>query len=115
MNAPHGLTFSVFKNDEMALKLYFRLKINIEGCVNTLSMECMNFYNIFGKDGRNHTARAVYECYYDPFDPDFVVIDFNPKQTLMQLVFFSVIPGNGHSNALFSVFNFFFCCERVFD
>ena len=99
----------------MALKLYFRLKINIEGCVNTLSMECMNFYNIFGKDGRNHTARAVYECYYDPFDPDFVVIDFNPKQTLMQLVFFSVIPGNGHSNALFSVFNFFFCCERVFD
>ena len=69
------------------------MKINIEGCVNTLSMECMNFYNVYGKDGRNYTARAVYECYYDPFDPDFVVIDFNPKNTLMQLVLFSVIPG----------------------
>ena len=69
------------------------LNINHEGCVNTLSMECMNFYNVYGKDGRNYTARAVYECYYDPFDPDFVVIDFNPKNTLMQLVLFSVIPG----------------------
>ena len=61
--------------------------------INTLSMECMNFYNLYGRDGRNYTARAVYECYYDPYDSDFVVIDFNPQKTLMQLIFFSVIPG----------------------
>ena len=42
------------------------MKINIEGCVNTLSMECMAFYYEYGKDGRNYTARAVYPCYFDP-------------------------------------------------
>ena len=51
-------------------KSYFtRLRINIEGCVNTLSMECMAFYHEYGKDGRNYTARAVYPCYYDPHNP----------------------------------------------
>ena len=45
------------------------MKINIEGCVNTLSMECMAFYHDYGKDGRNYTARAVYPCYYDPHNP----------------------------------------------
>lgn len=68
------------------------MKINIEGCVNTLSMECMNFYADYGKDGRNYTARAVYPCFYDPFDPDFVVISFDPDQTLMLLIFFIAIP-----------------------
>ena len=30
---------------------------NMEGCVNTLSMECMNFYAKFAKDGANYTSR----------------------------------------------------------
>ncbi len=30
---------------------------NVEGCVNTLSMECMNFYAKFAKDGANYTSR----------------------------------------------------------
>ena len=39
-------------------KSYFtRLRINIEGCVNTLSEECKAFYRMFGGDGRNYTAR----------------------------------------------------------
>ncbi len=71
----------------------FRLKINIEGCVNTLSEECKAFYKDYGRDGRNYTARAIYPCYYDPEDPDFVVINFNPKKTLMLLIFFAAIPG----------------------
>ena len=70
-----------------------KLKINIEGCVNTLSEECTAFYNVYGRDGRNYTARAIYQCYYDPENPDFVVINFNPDKTLMLLVLFASIPG----------------------
>jgi hypothetical protein len=68
------------------------MKINIGGCVNTLAMECMAFYRNYGGDGRNYTARAVYQCYYDPFNPDFVVINFNPDKTLTVLIFFVTIP-----------------------
>lgn len=70
-----------------------KLKFNIEGCSNTLSEECKAFYNEYGRDGRNYTARAIYPCYYDPEDPDYVVINFNPEKTLMLLIFFAAIPG----------------------
>lgn len=70
-----------------------KLKINIEGCVNTLSEECKQFYDVYGRDGRNYTARAVYPCYFDPENSDFVVINFNPEKTLMLLIFFAAIPG----------------------
>jgi hypothetical protein len=52
----------------------------------------MDFYYRFGKDGRNYTARAVYPCYYDPDNPAFAVIHFNPDQTLVFLIFFVTIP-----------------------
>ncbi len=48
--------------------------------MNTLSMECMEFYHKYGGDGRNYTARAVYPCYYDESKPEFVVINYNPEQ-----------------------------------
>merc|ERR1712051_772877 len=63
------------------------------GCVNTLSEECKAFYDKYGRDGMNYTARAIYPCYYDPDDPDFVVITFDPDKTLMLLIFFAAIPG----------------------
>jgi len=70
-----------------------KLKINIEGCVNTLSEECKAFYEKYGRDGQNYTARAIYPCYYDPDEPDFVVINFDPDKTLMLLILFAAIPG----------------------
>jgi len=70
-----------------------KLQINIQGCVNSLSEECTDFYKTYGRDGRNYTARAIYECYYDPENPDFVVIKFDPDRTLMLLIFFAAIPG----------------------
>ena len=72
--------------------MFHRLKINIEGCVNNLDMECMRFYHKYGKDGRNYTARAVFPCYYDPYDSDFVVVNFDPDQTLVLLILFVTIP-----------------------
>ena len=34
----------------------------------------------------------MYECYYDPLDPEFVVIKFDPDSTLMVLILFITIP-----------------------
>ncbi|TRY79645.1 hypothetical protein TCAL_12607 [Tigriopus californicus] len=69
-----------------------KMKINIEGCVNTLAKECMAFHHNYGKDGRNYTARAVYPCFYDPFDSNFVVVNFDPDHTLVLLIMFVTIP-----------------------
>lgn len=70
---------------------YLDTEMSIDS-VNTLSMECMAFYHNFGGDGRNYTSRAVYQCYYDPLDPEFVVINFDPDQTLLVLILFIAIP-----------------------
>ena len=43
-----------------------RLQVNIDGCVNTLSDYCKTFFDKYGRDGRNYTARAIYDCFYDP-------------------------------------------------
>ena len=86
-------TLQVFTFQDITIYNETRLKINIEGCVNTLSEECKAFYEDYGKDGRNYTARAVYPCYYDPENPEFVVINFNPDKTLMLLILFASIPG----------------------
>merc|ERR1719347_955034 len=90
--------------------IYDDVKIlkNQEGCVNTLSMECMDFYYRYGRDGSNYTARAVFDCYYNPKDllddegkPSkymkdkdvFVVLDYQPDRTLFYLMLWSIMPG----------------------
>ena len=35
-----------------------RMTINLEGCVNTLSYECRDFFSQYSKDGRNRTAKG---------------------------------------------------------
>ena len=34
----------------------------------------------FARDGANYTARAVYDCYFNPEDQDYVVIDYYPER-----------------------------------
>ena len=52
-------------NDAIAYEPYItiynftKMKINIGGCVNTLSEECKDFYHKYSGDGRNYTARKV--------------------------------------------------------
>jgi len=76
-----------------------RILKNQEGCVNTLSMECMDFYHRYGRDGSNYTARAVFDCYYNPEEIESggehinVVIDYQPERTLFFLMLWSVLPG----------------------
>ena len=65
---------------------------NMEGCVNTLSMECMHFYTKYGRDGANYTSPISYDCYYDENNDEFVVIDFTPERTQKFLVFWTLVP-----------------------
>ena len=65
---------------------------NMEGCVNTLSLECQRFYRMYGKDGANYTSPVSYDCFYDPENPEFVVVDFSPDRTKLFLVFWTLLP-----------------------
>jgi hypothetical protein len=68
-----------------------KIKINLEGCVNTLSKECTDFYRVHGRDGRNATSRSIYPCYYDAA-LGISVIQYNPAATLRLLILFASIP-----------------------
>jgi len=78
---------------DMVIYNYTRILKNQEGCVNTLSMECMDFYHRYGRDGANYTARAVFDCYYNPDDDLNVIIDYQPDRTLFYLMLWSILPG----------------------
>lgn len=56
---------------ELSISNESGLKINFEGCVNTLRDECRTFLNDYGKDGSDHNARARFPCFYSPLDPSF--------------------------------------------
>ncbi len=69
-----------------------KLKINLDGCVNTLSFECADFYRLYGRDGRNATARSVFSCYYDAENGLEAVTKYDPAATLRLLTFFACVP-----------------------
>jgi len=69
-----------------------KIKKNTEGCVNTLSLECMHFFAEYGKDGANYTSMVSYDCYYDPYNLEYVVVDFTPERTLKFLIFWAILP-----------------------
>ena len=39
-----------------------KIKKNMEGCVNTLSLECMHFFAVYGKDGANCDKAAAWSA-----------------------------------------------------
>ena len=88
-----------------------RLMINMEGCVNTLSEECTKFYDDFGRDGRNHTSRARFPCYYAPDNSEFVVSRFDADKTKWLFLVFFVVP----SSLLVLSCGFLFMCSRMLN
>lgn len=52
---------------QSALTIYnnSRLYINLDGCVNTLKGECVDFLSSHGNDGKNQTAQSRYPCFYN--------------------------------------------------
>ena len=49
-----------------------KLKMNHEGCSNSLSEECTAFHREFGRDGRNYTTNSRFPCFYTKKSNDFV-------------------------------------------
>ena len=76
---------------DLIIKPEMPLKINMEGCVNTLSKECAKLYSNHGSDGRKSTARHIYPCFYDP-NADYVILDFDKAKTYMTLMLLVIIP-----------------------
>lgn len=62
----NSITFR-FLPKQTSLTIYntSQLYINLEGCVNTLRGECMEFLHSHGRDGDNNTAQSRYLCYYN--------------------------------------------------
>ena len=54
-NIPFDVDITIYKET--------RLKMNHEGCSNSLSEECINFHRGYGGDGRNYTAPSRFPCY----------------------------------------------------
>jgi len=79
--------------EDIVIYNFTRILKNQEGCVNTLSMECMDFYHRYGRDGANYTSRATFNCYYDPDDDLSVIIDYQPERTAFYLMLWSLLPG----------------------
>jgi len=80
---------------EMDITIFNNTRIlkNMQGCVNTLSLECQQFFTRYGKDGANYTSPISYDCFYDPSITEFVVIDFHPERTRKFFVFWTIFPG----------------------
>ena len=96
---------------------------NQEGCVNTLSMECMDFYyrssnntqnqnvsNIcrYGRDGANYTSRAIFDCYYNEHDNSSVVLDYQPQRLHNTQIFC-----NNHHHIISELFSS--CCSGAWS
>merc|ERR1719228_2085265 len=57
---------------ELTIYKESKLKMNHEGCSNSLSEECTLFHKDFGKDGRNYTTKSRFTCFYTKKQSDFV-------------------------------------------
>lgn len=69
-----------------------RLLINLEGCVNTLRDECKEFLRIYGRDGKDHNARARFACFYAPEKTDVVVARFDLMTSQLQFLVAFFLP-----------------------
>ncbi|CAL4091372.1 unnamed protein product, partial [Meganyctiphanes norvegica] len=83
-----------------------QLRINPEGCVNSLRDECKAFIFTHGHDGADGITPDRFECFYTDQNEDYVIGKFNPKQTRMLLLFASVVPGTLFGVACFCLFIF---------
>jgi len=80
-----------------------KLKMNHEGCSNSLSQECTNFHIHFGKDGRNYTSPSRFPCYYTNKQSDFVIAQLNLKRSYHIFLIMLLVP------LITFVFSCFFC------
>ncbi|XP_044765290.1 uncharacterized protein LOC123321641 [Coccinella septempunctata] len=69
-----------------------RLYINLEGCVNTLKGECIQFLHSHGRDGKNETAQSKYPCFYNKHNNFMVIARYNLEKTRKELIIALSVP-----------------------
>ncbi|KAL5292413.1 hypothetical protein ACFFRR_011308 [Megaselia abdita] len=69
-----------------------KLYINLEGCVNTLRGECIDFVESYGNDGREHTGQSKYPCFYHKQDSTFALTRHDPDKTYRELLITMIVP-----------------------
>lgn len=80
-----------------------KLKMNHEGCSNTLSEKCTHFHREFGKDGRNYTSPSRFPCYYTPNHGDFVAANLDLEYSNLIFLVMLIVP------LVIFIFSCFFC------
>lgn len=71
-----------------------QLRINPDGCVNTLRKECTAFFLTHSHDGSDGITRDRFPCYYTDQSSEFVIGKYNPAMTSTILLVASLLPGS---------------------
>lgn len=72
----HSINRFLPKQSSLTIYNTSQLYINLEGCVNTLRGECLQFLHTHGRDGDNNTAQSRYLCYYNKVSFNFYFSTF---------------------------------------
>ncbi|XP_042234668.1 uncharacterized protein LOC121874550 isoform X2 [Homarus americanus] len=70
-----------------------QLRINPEGCVNTLRKECTAFFESHAHDGFDGMTPDRYPCYFTDMRQEFVIGKFDPVMTSAILLVATILPG----------------------
>ncbi|KAK8737378.1 hypothetical protein OTU49_004453 [Cherax quadricarinatus] len=70
-----------------------QLRINSEGCVNTLRKECAAFFETHAHDGSDGMTPDRYPCYITDKSQEFVIGKFDPQLTTTILLVATILPG----------------------
>jgi len=91
-----------------------RLKINDQGCVNTLREECKAWTAVHSRDGANSTARARFPCFVMRNNTDYVVTRHSVAEIEKYLLFMLTIPLSLWCASCFCIM-LFSCCIKIDD
>ncbi|XP_045117723.1 uncharacterized protein LOC123508234 isoform X1 [Portunus trituberculatus] len=70
-----------------------QLRINNDGCVNTLMKECKAFFATHAHDGSDGVTQDRFPCYFTDKSSEYVIGKFNPDLTATLLLVASILPG----------------------
>lgn len=87
-----------------------QLRINPDGCVNTLRKECTAFFKTHAHDGADGITPDRFPCYYTHRSEEYVIGQYDPKFTTTLLLVSSILPG---SLFILACSCLFFCSKSV--
>ncbi|KAK4309326.1 hypothetical protein Pmani_019051 [Petrolisthes manimaculis] len=87
-----------------------QLRINPDGCVNSLRKECTAFFETHAHDGADGMTPDRFKCYFTDQDVEYVIGKFDPETTATMLLVTSILPATLFVIACSCLF---FCSKSV--